>query len=65
MPDGSAVYHRQGNWGNALMAYGSLKRRYLDVLREGPPPASYEEDAAARAAEQQLIGGVAIPPVLC
>ncbi len=47
------------------MAYGSLKRRYLDVLREGPPPASYEEDAAARAAEQQLIGGVAIPPVLC
>ena len=49
--------HRQGNWGNALMAYGGLKRRYLDILREGPPPASYEEDAAARAAEQQLTGG--------
>ncbi|KAK9904083.1 hypothetical protein WJX75_004054 [Coccomyxa subellipsoidea] len=44
----------QGNWGNALMAYGVLKKRYLSELRDAPPPQSYEERAAARAAEDQL-----------
>ncbi len=46
----------QGNWGNALMAYGVLKKRYLSELQESPPPRSYEERAAARAAEEQLTG---------
>ncbi|CAL8470912.1 g10454 [Coccomyxa elongata] len=45
----------QGNWGNALMAYGVLKKRYLSELRQAPPPRSYEERAAARASEDQLI----------
>ena len=46
----------QGNWGNALMAYGSLKKRYLEALADAPPPRSVNEAAAARAAKQQLLG---------
>lgn len=46
----------QGNWGNALMAYGILKKRYISELRQAPPPRTYEERAAARATEDQLIG---------
>ena len=38
------------------MAYGVLKKRYLSELRQAPPPRSYEERAAARASEDQLIG---------
>lgn len=46
----------QGNWGNALMAYGTLKRRYLADLREGPQPYTYEEQDAASLAEEQITG---------
>ena len=48
--------HAQGNWGNALMAYGSLKRRYLEALQEGPPPQTREDATALRASEAQLLG---------
>ena len=47
----------QGNWGNALMAYGTLKKRYLSALQEGPQPYSYEEQDAASLAEEQITGG--------
>lgn len=47
----------QGNWGNALMAYGTLKKRYLSALQEGPQPYSYEEQAATSLAEEQITGG--------
>ncbi len=46
----------QGNWGNALMAYGTLKKRYLSALQEGPQPYSYEEQDAASLAEDQITG---------
>ncbi|CAK0782613.1 hypothetical protein CVIRNUC_005815 [Coccomyxa viridis] len=45
-----------GNWGNALMAYGNLKKRYLSALQEGPEPYSYEERDAASLAEEQITG---------
>ncbi len=54
--------HAQGNWGNALMAYGSLKRRYLDALREGPPPQTRDDAAALRASEAQLLGARTLNP---
>jgi hypothetical protein len=46
----------QGNWGNALMAYGILKKRYLNALREFPPPLSPDERAAMEDAEAQIMG---------
>ena len=46
----------QGNWGNALMAYGTLKKRYLSALQEGPQPYSYEEQDATSLAEEQITG---------
>ena len=48
----------QGNWGNALMAYGNLKKRYLNALQDGPQPYSYEERDAASLAEEQITGGL-------
>lgn len=44
------------------MAYGILKKRYLSELRDAPPPQSYEERAAARAAEDQLTGTPLLAP---
>lgn len=41
------------------MAYGILKKRYLNALREAPPPLSYEDRVAAQMADEQLIGMLA------
>lgn len=41
------------------MAYGTLKKRYLSALQEGPQPYSYEEQDAASLAEQQITSGLA------
>ena len=38
------------------MAYGTLKKRYLSALQEGPQPYSYEERDAASLAEEQITG---------
>ncbi|KAK9829919.1 hypothetical protein WJX72_008642 [[Myrmecia] bisecta] len=34
-----------GNWGNALLAAGSNKKQFVDVLRSGPLPVAGEEEA--------------------
>ena len=39
------------------MAYGTLKKRYLSALQEGPQPYSYEEQDAMSLAEEQITGG--------
>ena len=40
------------------MAYGTLKKRYLTALQEGPQPYSYEERDAVSLAEEQITGGL-------
>ena len=44
----------QGNWGNALLAYGGLKKRLLEAVNDAPPPGPMEASAVAASKAQIL-----------